>query len=317
MGGWGRHQFMFDGSTSVSANCNADGDAKGTEVQGAQEEDAPMDKHVPEIKPPSPETLKAVLMDMEPDMRYEKRVIATQVFPETVPWARMMIRSLEHSCVDSLHYTVLDRPPIVLFTHEGVLGGIGEDYVITLDTEHIYYSLEDRVNRGVNDMAKAMMFRMLKQRYDVEEMLYIDADCLVLSPIDEIFDLEGDILLACERHDDYQACLKRTCETSEPMRTLNAGVILLRVDPLPSWWENYVVTMNSYRNDPHVEGQTVWNIVWHKTHNARVLPRKFNQLHVRHGPHGAVIYHLAGVDNNMKTEVMANLFNHFFGVEQP
>lgn len=232
------------------------------------------------------------------------RVIATQVHAETVPWAKLMIKSLRKHC---------DLPLFIFAVGKNIPDFSATNCrYIEIDIDRVIQTLpHERVDRGVNDKVKSIIFKKLSFQYGAQEVLYIDADCLVLDSIDHIFRCLGDLLMAPERLDFYGKYL-RAFDCEKPTLTFNAGVILFRLSFM-EWWQQWYEKLFSQYNEEHAEGQTVWNLVWQKLPTAGILPQRYNQLHVKHGPHGAAIYHMAGLSANMKTAVMSNLYAHFYG----
>ena len=231
------------------------------------------------------------------------RMIATMAFGRAGPWAKMMVSSLRRVC----------RLPLVFFSLDETLPSIGEDYRIELSMDRLWNSLHDRVNRGLDDKAKSVMFGILNRIFGCKELLFIDSDCLILGPIDDIWDTVGGICMGHETLGPYEIHLRRFGVTAVE-KTFNAGVILFREDYADAWAAWYEKLWPFVSSDPqHVDGQTVWNLVWHKTPWGGELPQRFNQLHIKHGPYGAAIYHFSAVDINHKAEVMESCYKTLIG----
>lgn len=231
------------------------------------------------------------------------RMIATMAFGKAGLWAKMMASSLRRVCLS----------PLVFFSLDRNLPSIGEDHRIELNMDKLWNSLHDRVNRGLDDKAKSVMFGILKERFGCGEMLYIDADCLVLQKINDIWQTTGDLAMGLEVLGPYEKYLREFGIESN-VATFNAGVILFRRDFSAEWATWYEKLWPFVADDPqHVDGQTVWNLVWHKEMTRGILYQKFNQLHVKHGPYGAAIYHFSAVDGGHKTQVMESCYRQFIG----
>lgn len=231
------------------------------------------------------------------------RMIATMAFGKAGDWAKMMASSLRRVCLS----------PLVFFSLDPTLPSIGEDHRIELNMEKLWNSLHDRVNRGLDDKAKSVMFGILKEKFGCGEMLYIDADCLVLEKIDAIWQTAGDLCMAHETLGPYEKYLHQF-GIDAVEKTFNAGVMLFRRDFSENWATWYERLWPFVADDPqHVDGQTVWNLAWHFATNPGILDQRFNQLHVKHGPFGAAIYHFSAIDGGHKTQVMESCYNQFLG----
>lgn len=234
------------------------------------------------------------------------RMIATMAFGKAGPWAKMMASSLRQVCLS----------PLVFFSLDPTLPSIGEDHRIELNMDKLWNSLHNRVNRGLDDKAKSVMFGILKEKFGCGEMLYIDADCLVLEKIDDVWQTAGDLAMAHETLGPYEKYL-RAFGITVVERTFNAGVMLFRKNLEVAWAYWYEKLWPFVADDPqHVDGQTVWNLLWHRELNllhGDELPQRFNQLHVKHGPFGAAIYHFSAVDGGHKTQVMESCYRQFIG----
>jgi len=229
-------------------------------------------------------------------------MIATMAFGKAVPWAAMMIQSLKRVC----------DLPVIFFAMQPGIRKLGEDERVDMDMDKLWNSLHDRVNRGVDDKAKSLMFGIAAERFGCTELLHVDADCLVLDRIDTAWQGTGDIALAEETLGPYQKYLQVFDAASN--RTFNAGVILFRRDFSAEWSLWYEKLWPFVADDPlHVDGQTVWNLVWHTWPKADILGQRFNQLHIKHGPYGAAIYHFSAVDISYKAKVMASCFKYHLG----
>lgn len=233
------------------------------------------------------------------------RMIATMAFGKALPWAKMMVSSLRRVCLT----------PVVFFSLDRNQESIGEDHRIELNMEKLWNSLHNRVNRGLDDKAKSVMFGVLKQKFGCDELLYIDADCLILQKIDAIWETPGDLAMGIEILGPYERYLQQFGVTAVE-KTFNAGVILFRRDFSDNWTYWYEKLWPFVEGDPlHVDGQTVWNLVTHKEvlDGPHILNQRFNQLHVKHGPYGAAIYHFSAVDGGHKTEVMKSCYHQMIG----
>lgn len=145
----------------------------------------------------------------------------------------------------------------------------------------------------------------------------LDSDLLVLSPMSwEPEDPE--VRLAMARGGDvmYLEFIRKAGLYVRDETSLNCGVIWARDDMFAEYERIYTTLFPHMTQTTYSIGETTWNALWHELSQkgqAKLLPQSYNQIISEHGPHQAVIFHLAGAPEHFKTQLMESYYRHFFG----
>lgn len=185
------------------------------------------------------------------------------------------------------------------------------------DYSELAKRVAQRPHSGISALSKAMLYGL----YSVPDkpILICDVDMLFLDKFDWAPEREETVIAMAPGGDPkYIHWLNEAgiIQIPEHLNNVyNCGVIWLKTDVF-DLWNNYYKTLDRVVRNPFTHmGEVLWNAIWYHFYRegkAEMMPQRYNQLYVQHGPGGAAILHFAGSPSVYRDVLMKNCFHFFF-----